>query len=245
MATELQECAASGIDRADLILTAFDGPSELTLSQIARRTGVPRSSAHRMLEKLVKLRWIRRDGHRYQLGLRLLELGSLAVQQDQLHAAALPYMRELRRLTGLTVHLAVLERTDVLYLEKLEGLADAGIDTRVGGRRPAPPTSVGKVLLANSIEQWCDPLTAVQPHTSPTRQELAAIRQRGVAFDRGEAMPRIGCVGAPVGVKGDVVAAISVCGSLDQMLMNEQTIHLVQRTGALIYTKLGRRAIAI
>ena len=65
------------IDRISLVLDAFEGPGRLTLAQIVRRTGLPRSSAHRMLERLVQLRWLRRSGRDYELGMRLVELGSL------------------------------------------------------------------------------------------------------------------------------------------------------------------------
>ncbi|CAN5494007.1 IclR family transcriptional regulator [soil metagenome] len=252
MTTHLENCApAAGIDRADLILKAFDGPGKLTLAQITRRTGVPRSSAHRMLERLVQLRWLRRDGHQYQLGLRLFELGTLAVQQDQLHSVALPYLRELHRLTGLIVHLAVLDCSDVVYLEKLDGRFGVDVDTRAGGRKNAASTSLGKVLLANAA---CTPQSFLSPSAEAQtasadgiriRQEYAAIRLRGIAFDREESIPRLGCIGAPVGAKGDVVAAVSVCGRLDQLSMDRKTMSLVRHTGIQIYGRLGRRRVAI
>ncbi len=81
------------IDRISLVLDAFDGPGRLTLAQLVRRTGLPRSSAHRMLERLVQLRWLRRSGRDYELGMRLVELGSLAVHQDRLVRAARPATR--------------------------------------------------------------------------------------------------------------------------------------------------------
>ena len=112
------------IDRISLVLDAFDGPGRLTLAQIVRRTGLPRSSAHRMLERLVQLRWLRRSGRDYELGMRLVELGSLAVHQDRLVRAATPLLGELHRATGLLVHLAVLDGSDVVYLEKIGRPAD-------------------------------------------------------------------------------------------------------------------------
>jgi len=134
------------IDRISLVLDAFDGPGRLTLAQIVRRTGLPRSSAHRMLERLVQLRWLRRSGRDYELGMRLVELGSLAVHQDRLVRAASPLLGELHRATGLVVHLAVLHGPDVVYLEKI---GDRTIPTRVGGRQPAHCTAVGKAILAH------------------------------------------------------------------------------------------------
>jgi len=135
------------IDRISLILDAFDGPGHLTLAQIVRRTRLPRSSAHRMLERMVQLRWLRRSGRDYELGMRLVELGSLAVRQDRLVRAAGPLLGELHRATGLVVHLAVLDGADVVYLEKV---GDQRIPTRVGARQPAHCTAVGKAILAGS-----------------------------------------------------------------------------------------------
>jgi DNA-binding IclR family transcriptional regulator len=251
MPAQLQDCPrAAGIDRADLILKAFSGPGQLTLAQIARRTGVPRSSVHRMLERLVHLGWLSRSGHQYRLGLRLFELGTLAVQQDRLHAAAIPYLRELRRLTGHTVHLAILDGADVIYLEKLDGAFGVETDTRTGGRRSAATTSVGKVLVANAFGA-ANELTTMsgtpqsRAASARSHRENAAIRLRGIAFDREETMPRMGCIGAPVGLKRDVVAAVSICGPIDRLAVDSKTISLVRVTGSQIYGKLGRRQVAI
>src|ERR1700734_1178223 len=136
------------IDRISLVLDAFDGPGRLTLAQVVRRTGLPRSSAPRMLERLVQLRWLRRSGRDYELGMRLVQLGSLAVHQDRLGRAARPLLGELHRATGLVVHLAVLDGPDVVYLEKI---GDRSIPTRVGSRQPAHCTAVGKAMLP-----YCD-----------------------------------------------------------------------------------------
>src|SRR5690349_24102664 len=125
------------IDRVSLVLDAFDGPGRLTLAQIVRRTGLPRSSAHRMLERLVQLRWLRRSGRDYELGMRLVELGSLAVHQDRLHKAAIPILHELHAATALVVHLAGWEGSDVVYMERVGNSLTAAIPTRVGGRQPA------------------------------------------------------------------------------------------------------------
>src|SRR6201995_5089658 len=134
MTAQADACTPNAvIERVSLVLDAFDGPGRLSLAQVVRRTGLPRSSAHRMLERLVQLRWLRRQGRDYELGMRLVELGSLAVHQDRLHRAASPLLGELHRATGLVVHLAVLDRPDVVYLEKVGDRMIAAIPTRVGG----------------------------------------------------------------------------------------------------------------
>lgn len=214
------EPPSAGIDRAALILDAFDGPGRLTLAQVVRRTGLPRSSAHRILGRLVTLRWLHREGDGYQLGMRLLELGSLAIHQDRLHQAAQPYLHELHRRTGYVVHLAVLKTPDVLYLDKVG--SRPGLPSRIGGLQPAHRTSVGKVLLAYlpTIEQTRFLAHAdLRAYTTNTmtnparlRDEFARIRNRGMAVDRQESLPGITCVGVPVGTPEHTLAALSVCG---------------------------------
>lgn len=144
------ETPTAVIDRISLVLDTFDGPGRLTLAQIVRRTGLPRSSAHRMLERLVQLRWLRRSGRDYELGMRLVELGSLAVHQDRLVRAAGPLLGELHRATGLVVHLAVLDGPDVVYLEKVGDRLNSVIPSRVGAvsRRTVRPSARRSWLTA-------------------------------------------------------------------------------------------------
>src|SRR6185437_5320946 len=160
------------IDRISLVLDAFEGPGRLTLAQIVRRTCLPRSSAHRMLERLVQLRWLRRSGRDYELGMRLVELGSLAVHQDRLVRAAGPLLAELHRATGLVVHLAVLDGADVVYLDKVGDRMIGALPTRVGARQPAHCTAVGKAILAYRDEE-----TAVDLRARNTKYSIASSSQ--------------------------------------------------------------------
>ncbi len=228
------------IDRIALVLDAFDGPGRLTLAQIVRRTGLPRSSAHRMLERLVQLRWLRRSGRDYELGMRLVELGSLAVHQDRLVRAAAPLLTELHRATGLVVHLAVLDGSDVVYLEKVGGRLNGAIPSRVGGRQPAHCTAVGKAILA-----YCDEHTGVDLQARKTRYsiatsaqlslELAKVRAHGVAFEREESLLGFGCVAAPIGSPGEAVAAVSLCGPLNRMTFDQRLAAPVRMTAMGIW----------
>lgn len=221
------ETPSAVLDRVSLVLDAFDGPGRLTLAQIVRRTGLPRSSAHRILERLVALRWLRRSGRDYQLGIRLVELGSLAVHQDGLHKAALPLLHELHRATGLVVHLAVLDGSDVFYLEKIGDWLSAAIPTRVGSRQPAHCTAVGKAILAyNDDAADVDLLVRKTRYSIGTTPQLTAeldkVRAHGVAFEREEALPGFGCVAAPIGAPGEAVAAVSVCGPMNRMMFDQR-----------------------
>lgn len=225
------------IDRIALVLDAFDGPGRLTLAQIVRRTGLPRSSAHRMLERLVQLRWLRRSGRDYELGMRLVELGSLAVHQDRLVRAASPLLGELHRATGLVIHLAVLDGPDVVYLEKI---GDQRIPTRVGGRQPAHCTAVGKAILA-----YGDPGAEVDLRARKTKYsianssqlaiELAKVRAHGIAFEREESLLGFGCVAAPIGSPGEAVASVSVCGPMTRMMFDQRLAGPVRMTAMAIW----------
>jgi DNA-binding IclR family transcriptional regulator len=225
------------IDRISLVLDAFDGPGRLTLAQIVRRTGLPRSSAHRMLERLVQLRWLRRSGRDYELGMRLVELGSLAVHQDRLVRAASPLLGELHRATGLVVHLAVLDGPDVVYLEKI---GDQRIPTRVGGRQPAHCTAVGKAILAYRDEDAEVDLQVRKTRysisgSSQLAVELAKVRAHGVAFEREESLLGFGCVAAPIGGPGEAVAAVSVCGPMNRVMFDQRLTAPVRMTAMAIW----------
>jgi DNA-binding IclR family transcriptional regulator len=200
-----------------------------------------------MLERLVQLRWLRRHGRDYELGMRLVELGSLAVHQDRLHRAAQPFLHELHRATGLVVHLAVLDGPDVVYLEKISGGFGAAIPTRVGGRQPAHCTAVGKALLAfmdpHRLDDFViDLLTRKTRYSISTRrqltEELTAIRTRGVAYERAESVAGFGCVAVPigdVGNAGEPIAAVSVCGPLDRMAFDHRLAGPVRTTALGIW----------
>jgi DNA-binding IclR family transcriptional regulator len=245
-----QEAPSAVIDRISLVLDAFDGPGRLTLAQIVRRTGLPRSSAHRMLERLVQLRWLRRSGRDYELGMRLVELGSLAVHQDRLVRAAGPLLAELHRATGLVVHLAVLDGSDVVYLEKI----GTGLPTRVGGRQPAHCTGVGKAILAYADDYAC---AEVDLHSRKTKYsissssqlaaELAKVRAHGVAYEREESLIGFGCVAAPIGAEAsDVIAAVSVCGPMNRMMFDQRLAAPVRMTAMGIWRNVedGPRRVA-
>jgi DNA-binding IclR family transcriptional regulator len=228
------------IDRVSLVLDAFDGPGRLTLAQVVRRTGLPRSSAHRMLDRLVQLRWLRRSGRDYELGMRLVELGSLAVHQDRLHKAAAPLLQDLHRATGLVVHLAILDGTDVVYLDKIGDRMAAAIPTRVGGRQPAHCAAVGKAILAYNDACPAPDLTTRKTRFSISSSaqlatELAKVRAHGVAFDREESLAGFGCVAAPIGGPGEAVAAVSVCGPMNRLMFDQRLAAPVRMTAMGIW----------
>jgi DNA-binding IclR family transcriptional regulator len=206
-----------------MILGAFGARDDsLTLAELTRRTGLPKSTIHRLLGSLVELGAIDTADGRFRLGMRLFELGELVPVQRALRDVALPFMQDLYEATHETVHLGVMDGFDILYVEKISGHRRAGAPSRVDGRLPLHRTGLGKALLAFSPEEVVERvidhgLPALSPRTitvpSVFRQTLLAIRRRGVAFDNEEAKTGLSCAAAPI-LDADraPIAAVSVTG---------------------------------
>ncbi|MFZ2175365.1 MAG: IclR family transcriptional regulator, partial [Rhodococcus sp. (in: high G+C Gram-positive bacteria)] len=213
----------SMVERMTLILDAFDGrTARLTLEEVACRTRLPRSTVHRILDQLVRLNWVDHASFGYCLGRRAIGLAGGENGHSQVRAAAAPLLHELNMQTGLVVHLTILDGGDSVYLDKIGGRRAAALPSRVGGRAPAYTTAGGKAMLAWVEPEEVDDLYGrrLDRRTDRTiselttlHQELNRIRQRrGLAFERGEAVPGVGCVGAAVRSADGPVAAISLCG---------------------------------
>ncbi|WP_307696417.1 IclR family transcriptional regulator [Nocardia beijingensis] len=204
-----------------LILEAFDGATPmLSLVELSERTGLPRSTVHRILDQLVRLRWLAHAPGGYRLGLRTLELGGLAADHNEIRDAVSPLLHDVCQQTGMVGHLGVLDGREVLYLDKIGGRIAASVPTRLGGRMPAHSTALGKALLATldpSIVEasFRDRLPQLTARTLTDRaelhRELGRIRNRqGVAVDNEESVPGITCVAVPIRGRGAAVAAVSL-----------------------------------
>ncbi|MBT2249046.1 IclR family transcriptional regulator [Arthrobacter sp. BHU FT2] len=213
----------SMVGRVSLVLGAF-GPDDedLGISEIARRTGLAKATVSRIARELIDYEFLERRGTSVRLGLRIFELGSITRRPKDLRRLALATMADLRQATGHTVHLAVREGREVVYIEILRGRDGVQLPSRVGGRMPAHATGVGKALLAYTDPAIVDeilssPLEQVGPRTftSPTdlRVELESVRTHGLAYEQEESAAGVCCVaGAILRENGDPLAAISVSG---------------------------------
>jgi DNA-binding IclR family transcriptional regulator len=223
----------SMIERMTLLLDLFDAATpRLTLAELSERSGLPRSTTHRILDQLVSLRWLEHSGTSYVLGLRALELGGLAVAHHEVRKVAAPLLAELHQRTGAVASLAVLDRKDVVFVDRHgRGLSSDGV-TRVGGRAPAHATAVGKAMLAWVDERslaavYGERLGTRTQHTLTTfealRHELALVRSRhGLAFDREELTPGSIAVAVAIRGSGRASGAIQLSGdprkvSLDRL----------------------------
>lgn len=248
----MSEAPSSMVDRVVLILSIFERSSSeaLTAGQISVRSGIPRSSVHRILQQLVSARWLMRHEDGYALGLRMFEIGSLVAHRSRITCAARPFIHELAERTGQVVHLAVLDQQDVVYLEKVGGAFADTLPSRVGGRLPAHCTAVGKALLAYSpaatVSEYL--ATGLRRRTEASlatpaalQAAIVSVRNSGYATDRDEAVPGVACLAAPIRNFDEVVAAVSVCGPRDQMRARDLP-PLVMQTAAEISRSLVRVA---
>ncbi len=230
------------LGRAFTLLTAFHpGDGELTLAELSRRTGIAKPTAHRLLGELAAWGAVERTDHGVRLGLRLFELGQLVPRQRDLLEVAAPFLADLFEATHETVHLAVPDGTDVVYVQKITGAGGPDIPSRLGGRMPAYCTGVGKTLLAfGPQERLAAVLAAGLPRRTPRtviapgllRSELESIRRRGIAEEHEESAPGVACVAAPVlDADGEAVAALSITGWVSRI--NVARLAPAVRTAAL------------
>ena len=196
------------------------------LKDICARIGVARSTTHRLASCLVQERYLRSlPGVGYVLGPKLIELGFQAREAFPMATLARPYLDELAALTGDTIHLAVRDNDEVLYLEKIPGKKGLEMRSRVGHRMPLAATGVGKALLLDAGEQEWEAIYEQQRHLlrlpvskSAWIKLMRGYAQAGYAYDTGEDEPSIRCVAAPIrDGSRKTVAAISVSSTLEYM----------------------------
>lgn len=224
------------------------------LKDICAHIGVARSTTHRLASCLVQERYLRSlPGVGYVLGPKLIELGFQAREAFPMAILARPYLDSLAAETGDTIHLAVRDNDEVLYLEKIPGKKGLEMRSRVGHRMPLAATGVGKALLLDADEpQWKALHRVGAPVSSRApggRQTWGAFRDRmrdyaahGYAFDLEDNEPSIRCVAAPVrDASSGIVAAISVSSTVPYMSLERMhdMVAVVRDAAARISAELG------
>ena len=226
----------SVIKRCFDILAVFESEELLGVSELARATGLPRSTVFRLASDLVEVGALERFNRKYHLGLRLFELG-IRRYPTRLRNAVLPYLEDLHRITGADVFAAALDGEDVVYVEHIPVRGEPERTIRLGARLPARSTAAGKVLLA-TMNEAIDPAPCSDGRhpltgSAPLWAEYEEIRRKGCAVVHNEGDP--GRIGAAVPVRnadGRVLGALSLNGPagttdpdvvLPAMLMLAQT----------------------
>jgi DNA-binding IclR family transcriptional regulator len=244
------------LDRTFRMLALLSDGKPRSLQQLSREIHLSTSTTFRQLATLVYYRYVQRDevSNQYRLGIACLELARAYREGDDLRRIALPELERLRDDTRETVHLAVLDQMEIVYIEKVQGLHAIGLmGSRVGGRAPAYCTGVGKVLLAHQpspvIKQYFM-RRKLQRYTENTivsfralSAELESIRCQGYALDHGEHESQVRCVAAPIfDMNGEVIAGLSISGPADRMEPiehNQKMIESAKQTANRISIMLG------
>jgi len=221
---------AIAVERAlNILEAAAQRRDGLTNAEISRKLGIPKSSASYILRTLEKRGYLRREAEtgRYRLGLKILSLGGDAQANLDIADVALPFMRILGEKIRMTVHLAVLDQGEAVYIEKVEAPGFFKVNTWVGRRMFLHSTSVGKCLLAwlpkhdveNLVKQQGLKKRTPKTITSIMRliAELEHVKQSGYAVDDEENSLGARCLGAPIfDTMGNVTAALGASGTLTQ-----------------------------
>lgn len=239
------------LGKAVTILRAFRADDHaLPLAELVKRTGLHKATTHRLAGDLVANRLLDRTERGYRLSGGLFELGMRASVERSLLEMAMPFLQDLYEGSHETVHLGVLDDTDVVYVGKIGGHRQVRSPSRTGGRMPLHCTAIGKILLAHSDRELrhrvlSSPLERRTPHTLVApgllRRQLTVALKEGVAFEREESAVGVVCVAAPV-IVGDAepIAAVSVTGPATRF-SPEQHVTAVRAAAAGLASTIARR----
>jgi DNA-binding IclR family transcriptional regulator len=242
------------IEKASEVLALFDREHpEWGVREVAEALGVAKSSAHDLLTSLEQVGLLgKNDEGRYRLGWRLVTLSETLLATTELRREARPIMEELAEQYRETIHLAVLDDTKVVYVDKLEGKQAVRVElTSLGTRLYAHCSALGKVLLAYQPEENVKRIIKAEglprftantiTDANELEQTLAKVRRQGYATDQEEILPDLCCIGAPIyNHTGQVIAAISM--SIPAYRFQRSQVEFrkaVMRTGKTISERLG------
>ena len=249
----MNEKVNSGVDKTLSVLEAVAQHARgLSLAELVRMTGIAKTTAFRILEILSAREFLacNRESGRYTIGIKALEIGLRGLVGQDIVEVSVPYLQELSAVLGETSFLAVYNEGDVVYLYKAEGTASIQTTARLGSRRPAYCTALGKAMLANLPVEAGDrvfekELPRLTDKTVTDRlglyEEFARIRSQGYAIDDEGVERGLYCLAVPIyDYTGKVVAAISVSGPVKRMQDNrEAVVEALRQAGAAISRRLG------
>jgi len=229
------------LDRIVAILEAVrDHGGSATVTEIARATGIPKSTASRTVAELVRRQYLDRTDAGVEIGLRLFELGARAIMPRRLGAAALPVLAELYNATGEHLNVAVRDGGDMVSVVSVRGRLRPA-PSHAGVRVPASTTALGKAVLAftadQSVVRGVTPGLDLQARHQ-LENELVGVRTRVVAVDQGATFPGVVGVASPILLPDRTpIAAISVAGPESEMDA-ERMIPLVRHAALALSHRL-------
>ena len=213
------------VERALDVLLCFSRQTpELSMTQIAEQIGIHKSTVHRLLGTLERRRFVERDPITgvYHLGIRLLQMAYLTLEQNDLRRIAAPFLRQLWEKHQETIHLAVLDDVDVVFVDVIESQQRVKLAAAIGQRLPACATASGKAILACMPDElvWHIVKRGLPRYTEHTLvtpeaffEDLSRVRERGFAFDQQELEEGVHAVAAAVlDSNGQPMAAVAIAG---------------------------------
>ncbi len=208
-----------------IVEVLLQAPEPLSAREIGERSGVNRTTAHRLLNTLMLHGWVERHTEGgYRLSVKFLALAHVSTQVRGLFAEIRPALQPLSALSRETVHVAVLDGFDIVHVDKIESLEHVGVSSRVGSRGVTHRTGLGKALLAASSDDFVAAYIAQAAHRDPphavAQADVAGIwddvrvtRERGYSLDDENDSVGVRCLGAAVhGAGGTPLFAVSLTG---------------------------------
>lgn len=218
------------VKAARVINMLADAGEPLSLAQMAANMAISKSTLHGIISTLVDMKFVVQEQHsmRYWLGTRLFEIGNAISSQWNVRKIAYPFIQQIVAEVGETVHMAILDDYEVLYINKQESTSSIRIVTDIGVKLPAHSTGLGKALLSGKSNfelQYMVKNKGLPKHTEFTItdfeslcKEMELIRSRGYATDEQEFVEGLRCVAVPVfDHSGEIIAALSVSGPVSRM----------------------------
>lgn len=251
----MKENSVQTLDRTfDIIELLAAAPNGMGVTEIGQKIGLHKSTVYRLINALVQRGYLEKEQNTglYKIGLKFIEISSLYIRQIELKTEAVPFMRHLSELTGQVTHLAILDETEVVYIEKIDVIQNLRMYSQIGKRIPVYCSALGKVLLSGQNSDYQERIIKkinYIRHTENTitdaeslKNELEKTRQRGWAIDDEEHEPGIRCIAAPVkDFTGKVIAALSLSGSKNIIAPEKDGYYseLVVEAAANISKQLG------
>lgn len=217
------------IDRALDILEILSLEREgLGVTEIGARLGLHKSTVHRIISALAERGYIEKQPRNsiYKIGLKLIEISSVYLNNVELKTEARPYLNELTRKLGITSHIAILDGRDAVYIDKVDTHSSIRLYSQIGKRIPVHSSGLGKSLLAGlsdlQLEEYLKnyEFNKYTKNTITNKEDLIKqimlVRKKGWSVDNEEHDDEIRCIASPIlDYRGKVIAALSVAGPKD------------------------------
>lgn len=232
------EAPNSVLGKVALILQAFTiDDDHLSLSKLARRSGVPKASVHRLAQELLELGFLERVGASYRLGMGLFEIGARVPRTRALRESLLPFMHALHAATKQTIHLTVMQGTEIVFVERVNSYGQAPSRSKLGGHLPLHCSATGKVFMAFGPADLFEtavrgPLARLTPNSAASparlRAQIDRVRADGYAVEFEEVMQGFSSIAVPLyQANGALIAGLSVTGTLQRSEMARFTRSLL------------------